>query len=277
LWRYHLHYFDLARVTLRDPGSAEHRRDPRASIDPGGKAALRCSSPSSVDLTSNQSCETTSPSRPRTCAPTSSSTPATNHLLKNLTGLVGLALFLTDERLLRFVIKHLLLQFEVQVLEDGGHFERSPGYHAQVLADLIDVSNLLQASGSMPGAVRQLEAAVVRMRSWWGALVLPDGSVPLLNDSVPVSEARLRALGVEPEPSEDPLMVLHASGYVIARPALARSRSWMLEHRVRTSSRRTPRPTRYRWSSTPTVIQSTSRLAPRRTCLAPADNTNDPL
>ena len=32
----------------------------------------------------------------------------------------------------------LTAQLAMQVLPDGGHYERAPAYHCQVLADLID-------------------------------------------------------------------------------------------------------------------------------------------
>ena len=38
-------------------------------------------------------------------------------------------------------------QLAVQVLPDGGHYERAPAYHCQVLADLIDVAELLRCRG----------------------------------------------------------------------------------------------------------------------------------
>ena len=44
------------------------------------------------------------------------------------------------------------LQAEVaeQVLPDGGHFERNPGYHLVVLRDLIDVATWWRQSGGTP-------------------------------------------------------------------------------------------------------------------------------
>jgi uncharacterized heparinase superfamily protein len=41
-----------------------------------------------------------------------------------------------------------------QVLPDGGHFERSPMYHAILLEDMLDLLNLSRAfPGLLPGAV----------------------------------------------------------------------------------------------------------------------------
>ena len=70
-----------------------------------------------------------------------------NHLVKNLKALVGLAVFFADDALLRRALRRLRRQLAVQVLPDGGHFERAPAYHCQVLGDLIDVCGLLGAAG----------------------------------------------------------------------------------------------------------------------------------
>jgi uncharacterized heparinase superfamily protein len=238
LWRYHLHYFDWAWVALENPRSAETQsafatlyRSWRQD-NPVGRwdawspyvVALRawtlCSIFEPVIRGSEVEAEVRDDlgTHARYLRANVEFDVGGNHLLKNLKALVGLGVFLGDDRLLRFAVSHLVEQLDVQVLEDGGHFERSPGYHAQVLGDLIDVAGLLQAAGTMPGAVARLDASIGEMRSWLAALVQPDGSVPLLNDSVPVSETRLRALGLVPAPCDVALTVLEDSGYVVARP-----------------------------------------------------------
>jgi uncharacterized heparinase superfamily protein len=72
-----------------------------------------------------------------------------NHLIKDLKALAGLGVFLRDERLLARAVERLTAQLAVQVLPDGGHYERAPAYHCQVLADLIDVSNLLSCAAGL--------------------------------------------------------------------------------------------------------------------------------
>ena len=136
-----------------------------------------------------------------------------NHLIKGLKALVGLAVFFADERLLRQATRRLTRQLARQVLADGGHFERSPAYHCQVLADLIDVTNLLRATGQAPAD--EISAAVDRMRSWLGTVLTPDGQVPLLNDGYPVDGELIAALRPSPAPV-DPLVVLPATGLVRA-------------------------------------------------------------
>ena len=121
-----------------------------------------------------------------------------NHLIKGLKALAGLAVFFADERLLRLAMRRLTGQLARQVLADGGHYERAPAYHCQVLADLIDVADLLRAAGRAPAA--ELTAAVDRMRHWLGAVLTPDGQVPLLNDGYPVDRELIAVLQPGPAP-----------------------------------------------------------------------------
>ena len=136
-----------------------------------------------------------------------------NHLIKGLKALTGLAVFFADERLLRLALRRLTEQLARQVLADGGHYERAPAYHCQVLADLIDVADLLLAAGRIPAA--ELTEAVDRMRHWLGAVLTPDGRVPLLNDGYPVDDELIAALRPGPAP-EAPLLVLPDTGLVRA-------------------------------------------------------------
>jgi uncharacterized heparinase superfamily protein len=139
-----------------------------------------------------------------------------NHLIKNLKASVGLAVFFADERLLRRALRRLAGQMKTQVLDDGGHYERSPPYHCQVLADLIDVTGLLRAAGREPTG--EITAAVDRMQHWLGAVLTPDGQVPLLNDGYPVDPELLAVLRPDPDPvtPASPLLVLPETGLVRA-------------------------------------------------------------
>ncbi len=136
-----------------------------------------------------------------------------NHLIKGLKALAGLAVFFGDERLLRTTLRLLARQLAVQVLPDGGHFERAPAYHCQVLTDLLDIAGLLSAIGRPAPA--ELTAAIARMRDWLGAVLCPDGQVPMLNDGYPVPRDLVAAL--RPALSADgPLLVLPDTGLVRA-------------------------------------------------------------
>ena len=139
-----------------------------------------------------------------------------NHLIKDLKALAGLAVFFDDDRLLRRALGRLIGQLSVQVLPDGGHYERAPAYHCQVLADLIDVAGLVQAAGVVAGP--KLTGAIRRMRGWLDCVLLPDGQVPLLNDGYPVPAELLAALRARTDESA-PDLTRHAA----PRPAAPRS------------------------------------------------------
>ena len=136
-----------------------------------------------------------------------------NHLIKGLKAVAGLAVFFADEWLLHRTVRRLTSQLARQVLSDGGHYERAPAYHCQVLADLIDVAGLLEAAGRPPA--EELTEAIDRMRRWLGAVLTPDGQVPLLNDGFPVDRELVRVLRPGPAPG-GPLHVLPATGLVRA-------------------------------------------------------------
>jgi uncharacterized heparinase superfamily protein len=236
LWRYHLHYFDWAWVLLQDgspPATGAFAELYRSWRDANPVGCWDAWSPYVVALRAWTLCSIAGSLR--SDAELSAELRADlvvharylranvefdvggNHLLKNLKGLIGLAVFLGDAHLLRFSSRHLARQVDLQVLADGGHFERSPGYHAQVLGDLIDVHGLLVAAEALPGLTVTLAHAIERMQRWLAVVVQPDGSVPLLNDSVPVGPRRLRDLGVTGAPLER-LTVLEPSGYAVLRP-----------------------------------------------------------
>jgi uncharacterized heparinase superfamily protein len=136
-----------------------------------------------------------------------------NHLIKNLKALVGLAVFFADDELLDWALGRLTAQLAVQVLPDGGHYERAPAYHCQVLGDLLDVAALVQATGA--GSAPELTQAIAGMRGWLGAVLSPDGKLPLLNDGYPVDAEVLAALRPGPPPAGT-LLALPDTGLVQA-------------------------------------------------------------
>jgi uncharacterized heparinase superfamily protein len=104
-----------------------------------------------------------------------------NHLIRDLLALAWAARFFrgpdaarwgrTAERLLE-------RELDEQVLADGMHFERSPAYHAVVLADLLACASVLS-----DGPVRaRLFEALGRMSQVLSDLTHPDGQVSLFND-----------------------------------------------------------------------------------------------
>jgi uncharacterized heparinase superfamily protein len=104
-----------------------------------------------------------------------------NHLVKNLKALLwGGAVFAGPEAEAWRTLGSSLLasELEEQVLPDGCHYERSPPYHGQVLADLIEARTLLPA-----GSLRdRLDANLGRMARAALLLAHPDGLPAGFND-----------------------------------------------------------------------------------------------
>ena len=153
-----------------------------------------------------------------------------NHLFVNAKALVFAGLFFEGpeaERWLAVGGRVLLREIPEQVLADGGHFERSPMYHALALEDMLDLLNSIRRAAE-PSPIRELQSMVSsriqRMRSFLEIMCHPDGEIAFFNDA---------AMGVHPSPSEldgyarrlglpdclrshDPILLLAETGYVRA-------------------------------------------------------------
>lgn len=119
-----------------------------------------------------------------------------NHLLKNIKALIFAGALLETRESNRWWTRGADLlagQLREQVLPDGGHFERSTMYHAEVLEDLLDLETLTTASGRTLSCVSALSEGVERMAEFLSAMLHPDGEIPLFNDS---------AFGIAPHPRE---------------------------------------------------------------------------
>lgn len=107
-----------------------------------------------------------------------------NHLLKNLKALIWLGIVFKGpepEKWLNVALRLLKRELQEQILADGGHFERTPGYHLIVLKDCLEIGVWLRHNqNSSPD---WLEAALCRMLDYLFALLPPDGKVPLLKDT----------------------------------------------------------------------------------------------
>jgi len=103
-----------------------------------------------------------------------------NHLIKNIKALAWASAFFGGAASIRWRAKALsLLQaaIEEQILADGVHYERSPSYHAQVFADLMECRHALGAS---PAA---LDEALKAMAQATADLAHPDGGPAQFNDA----------------------------------------------------------------------------------------------
>ena len=104
-----------------------------------------------------------------------------NHLVKNIVALLwaSAAIESDDAPRWRRTGVALLDRALDQVLPDGMHFERSPSYHAQVLADLIAIRHAL---GQDPLGNR-LDDAIARAAQVVADLTHPDGGPALFGDA----------------------------------------------------------------------------------------------
>lgn len=120
-----------------------------------------------------------------------------NHIFANAKALTFAGLCFGGEEGARWLRKGLqILDREIaeQILPDGGHFERSPMYHAIILEDLLD---LINASAAFPGLLGERasvwKALAGRMLSWLAAMSHADGDIAFFNDC---------ALGIAPRLAE---------------------------------------------------------------------------
>ena len=105
-----------------------------------------------------------------------------NHLLRDAVGLAWVGRFFRDAESdcwLRTASKLAVSQAHEQVLADGGHFERSPMYHLEVMDDWLALALLLEdpdAQAAMRDVWRRTAEYIVWLRH-------PNGQIPQLNDA----------------------------------------------------------------------------------------------
>ncbi len=107
-----------------------------------------------------------------------------NHLLENLRGLLwaGLAYEGSEpDSWVQFAMEVLRRETSEQILADGAHFERTPGYHVVVLQDYLEIAALLTANKKpVPDWLHD----TMRAQAMYLARILgPGGRLPLLKDT----------------------------------------------------------------------------------------------
>lgn len=155
-----------------------------------------------------------------------------NHLFANAKALVHAGVFFSGpeaDEWLDCGTRILAREVPEQLLPDGGHFERSPMYHALALEDVLDLINVLRADGAgvLPRPTARLLAAleerVQPMRRWLELMTHPDGGLGLFNDAAdgiaPVTPDLHRlatdlGFGALPARAAQALTELMPSGYV---------------------------------------------------------------
>ena len=152
-----------------------------------------------------------------------------NHLWANAKALVFAGSFFEGEEADIWLRKGLSLidrELREQVLDDGGHFELSPMYHAIILEDLLDLVQLGQVYPLLAEEHRiaQWRTTAKRMLQWLRTMTHPDGEIAFFNDATwgvapqPFAlEEYAARLGIEQLDALDtPLHWLRDSGYARA-------------------------------------------------------------
>ena len=146
-----------------------------------------------------------------------------NHLIKNIKALLWASAYFAGpeaERWRALGLRRLLDELPRQVLADGVHYERSPSYHAQVFADLIECRHALA-----PQPPAALGEALTRMAQAAADLAHPDGLAAQFNDAgLTMAYAQgacldaFEKLGLS-RPAPRPVFALKDSGYFGLRVA----------------------------------------------------------
>ncbi len=107
-----------------------------------------------------------------------------NHLLANMKALIFAGLFFSGPEAESWYQKGLHAyqkELSKQILDDGGHFELSPMYHALILEDILDVINVSRTYGkTVPNSWLY---GVEKMMPWLQFMLHPDGKLAFFNDT----------------------------------------------------------------------------------------------
>lgn len=122
-----------------------------------------------------------------------------NHLIKNIKALLWGSVYFEGAAAEGWRLTGLRLlarELDRQILPDGMHYELSPAYHCQVLADLIETRHALGAD-PLDG---RLDAAITKAAKAAALLAHPDGEIALFGDAGLHMAYAPALLGAEAEP-----------------------------------------------------------------------------
>lgn len=251
LWRYNLHYFDDLNARAADARSPWHRKliARWCAENAPCRGTAYAPYPTSLRIVNWVKCFVggridAAPEwldslalQARWLVPRLERHLLGNHLFANAKALVHVGLFFDGAEADGWLAKGLAIlrrELPEQILADGGHFERSPMYHALALEDLLDLLNIIATLAPPMSSARTLlptlgERASAMLR-WLHCLRHPGGALARFNDCAegiapPVAEIErvANALGIlaQPLPATDALIELEPSGYVRAQRGLA--------------------------------------------------------
>lgn len=110
-----------------------------------------------------------------------------NHFFSNLKALVFAGCLFNSpeaEKWLLWSLKKINIELQEQVLSDGGHFERSPMYHALFLEDILDLINLANTYKTIDETiVSHWKQLGYQMLYWLKNMIHPDKEIAFFNDA----------------------------------------------------------------------------------------------
>jgi len=138
-----------------------------------------------------------------------------NHFFKNGKALLFAGLYFSGVDADRWLRKGALIvgdEIGEQILSDGGHFERSPMYHAMILEDCLDVLNICASrpEKELVGLRERLRMATPHMARYLLGMSHPDSGISLFNDA---------AFGIEATPAEITEYFQRVNGFPVSPPA----------------------------------------------------------
>ncbi|MFD2573465.1 heparinase II/III family protein [Spirosoma soli] len=144
-----------------------------------------------------------------------------NHLLENGFALFMGGLYFQEEKWTQTAAALIQAELCTQILDDGGHDERSPMYHQLLLDRLLDVLLVLQYHSWYSNAafINFIARKAGQMIDWLAGVTFTNGSIPMMNDAasgIATTTAKLlkkaQRFGVTPVQSQ-----LKESGYRMFR------------------------------------------------------------
>ena len=111
-----------------------------------------------------------------------------NHWLENLISLIVGSLQFEGKKskeIFKFSLKELEKELSHQLLNDGGHYERSASYHLLILERLIELGLILENSNGI--RPEWLISAIRKMINWSHLIRLNNGHFPKFNDNPEIS------------------------------------------------------------------------------------------
>ena len=113
-----------------------------------------------------------------------------NHLFSNAKALIFAGYFFEGEEAslwLKRGMKILESETREQILDDGGHYERSTMYHALALEDFLDLKNIILSNNKIfkehKSFVTDIDNIIDRMIIWLKTMTHPDGNISFFNDA----------------------------------------------------------------------------------------------